>query len=209
MDGCSCEQTCSVLADPRDQERRRILWIVLAINAVMFLGEFTAGWWARSAALQADSLDNLGDAFVYAFSLAVVSGSLRQKAQAALLKGVIQAAFGIAVLVEVVRRAWLGVEPLAPIMAAAATVALIANLACFLLLRRFRCDDLNMRSVWLCSRNDLVSNAGVIVAAAMVALLGRAWPDLVVGSIVAALFLHTSFDVLRDARRLHAGAVPL
>ena len=201
MTGCGCEQSGAVLADPRHAERRRVLWIVLGINAALFLGEFTAGWWARSTALQADSLDSLGDALVYALSLLVVAGSMRRKASAALVKGVIQAVFGVAVLAEVVRRAWFGGDPLAPVMATVAAIALLANFACFLLLNRFRSDDLNMRSVWLCSRNDLASNAGVILAAALVALLGSRWPDLVVGALVAGLFLHTSFDVLRDAIR--------
>jgi cation diffusion facilitator family transporter len=199
MSGCGCEQTGAALAGCRNAERRRVLWIVLGINAALFLGEFTAGWWARSTALQADSLDSLGDALVYALSLFVVTGSIRQKAGAALVKGVIQAVFGVAVLAEVVRRAWFGAEPLAPVMALVAAVALFANLACFLLLSRFRSDDLNMRSVWLCSRNDLVSNASVIVAAGLVALSGSRWPDLIVGALVAGLFLHTSYDVLRDA----------
>lgn len=201
MSGCGCEQTGAALADPRHAERSRVLWIVLGINAALFLGEFSAGWWAHSTALQADSLDSLGDALVYALSLFVVTGSVRQKAGAALVKGVIQAAFGVAVLVEVLRRAWFGGEPVAPIMATAAAVALVANFTCFLLLSRFRSDDLNMRSVWLCSRNDLVSNAGVILAAGLVALLGSRWPDLIVGALVAGLFLHTSFDVMRDATR--------
>jgi cation diffusion facilitator family transporter len=201
MSGCGCEQTGAALAGCRDAERRRVLWIVLGINAALFLGEFTAGWWARSTALQADSLDSLGDALVYSLSLFVVTGSIRQKASAALVKGVIQAVFGVAVLVEVMRRAWFGGEPLAPVMALVAAVALFANFACFLLLSRFRSDDLNMRSVWLCSRNDLVSNAGVLFAAGLVAWSGSRWPDLIVGALVAGLFLHTSFDVLRDAIR--------
>lgn len=201
MSGCGCEQTGAALSNSRHVERRRVLWIVLGINAALFLGEFTAGWWARSTALQADSLDSLGDALVYSLSLFVVTGSIRQKASAALVKGVIQAVFGVAVLVEVARRAWFGGEPIAPVMALVAAVALFANFTCFLLLSRFRSDDLNMRSVWLCSRNDLVSNAGVILAAGLVALSGSRWPDLVVGALVAGLFLHTSVDVLRDALR--------
>jgi cation diffusion facilitator family transporter len=202
MSGCGCEQMGAVLSDSRHaEERRRVLWIVLGINAALFLGEFSAGWLARSTALQADSLDSLGDASVYALSLFVVTGSIRQKASAALVKGVIQAVFGVAVLVEVIRRAWFGGEPIAPVMALVAALALFANLACFLLLSRFRRDDLNMRSVWLCSRNDLLSNASVIFAAGLVALSGSRWPDLIVGALVAGLFLHTSFDVLRDATR--------
>ncbi|WP_374601993.1 cation transporter [Arenimonas sp.] len=176
-----------------------MLWTVLAINAGLFFGEFTAGWWADSSALQADSLDALGDAGVYALSLAVVGGSLRQRNGAAVLKGVLQGLFGLLVLAEVVRRLVAGAEPLAPMMAGVAAIALLANLACFLLLMRFRGDDLNMRSVWLCSRNDLASNAGVIAAAGIVALTESPWPDAAVGTLVALLFLHTSWQVLREA----------
>lgn len=183
----------------RDVARRRVLWTVLAINAALFVGEFAAGWWADSSALQADSLDSLGDAGVYALSLAVVGGSLRRRNGAAVLKGLLQGVFGLVVLAEVVRRLLTGAEPLAPLMAGAAAVALLANLACFLLLMRFRGEDLNMRSVWLCSRNDLASNAGVIAAAGVVALTGSAWPDAAVGTLVALLFLHTSWQVLREA----------
>lgn len=199
MSGCHCDDTATNLSRAQDVARRRVLWTVLTINAVLFVGEFTAGWWADSSALQADSLDSLGDAGVYALSLAVVGGSLRQRNGAAVLKGALQGVFGLLVLAEVVRRLVTGAEPLAPLMAAVAAIALLANLACFLLLMRYRGDDLNMRSVWLCSRNDLASNAGVIVAAGVVALTGSAWPDTVVGTLVAMLFLHTSWQVLREA----------
>ena len=123
--------------------------------------------------------------------------SLRQRSHVVLFKGGIQALFGIAVLLEVTRRAWLGAEPLAPVMAIAAGVALVGNLVCFGLLTRFRSDDMNMRSVWLCSRNDLVNNTGVILAAGLVAITGSRWPDLVVGTGVALLFLWTAVAVLR------------
>jgi cation diffusion facilitator family transporter len=199
MSGCHCNDTASTPGQAQDANRRRVLWTVLAINAALFAGEFTAGWWADSSALQADSLDSLGDAGVYALSLAVVGGSLRQRNGAALLKGALQGVFGLVVLAEVLRRLLAGAEPLAPLMAAVAAVALVANLACFLLLIRYRGDDLNMRSVWLCSRNDLASNAGVILAAGVVALTGSAWPDAVVGALIALLFLHTSWQVLREA----------
>lgn len=182
--------------------------IVLAINVALFFGEFSAGWWAGSSALQADSLDGLGDAGVYVMSLFVVGKSLRWRAGAAVVKGVIQGLFGVAVLAEVARRTLLGASPDASIMAVAAAIALAANLACFLLLTRLRNRDINLRSVWLCSRNDLVNNLGVIVAAGAVAWFGRAWPDLVIGAIVAALFLHTSRDVLRTAIRQLRRSVP-
>jgi Co/Zn/Cd efflux system component len=199
MPGCHCNDTASTLCQTADRARRRVLWTVLAINAALFVGEFTAGWSVDSSALQADSLDSLGDAGVYALSLAVVGGSLRQRYGAALLKGALQGLFGLLVLAEVVRRLVTGAETLAPLMAGVAAIALLANLTCFGLLMRFRGDDLNMRSVWLCSRNDLASNAGVIFAAGVVALTGSAWPDAVVGTLIALLFMHTSWQVLREA----------
>jgi Co/Zn/Cd efflux system component len=165
------------------------------------VGEYSAGWWAGSTALQADSPDSLGDAGVYALSLCVVSRSLRWKAGAGVVKGAVQGLFGLAVLAEVARKAIFGAEPDAPIMAGAATVTLIANLIRYFLLMRFRDTDINLRSVWLCSRNDVMSNAGVIAAAGAVAWLGQGWPDLLVGAVVAILFLHISYDVLRTALR--------
>jgi Co/Zn/Cd efflux system component len=197
--GCGCGETAARLSVAASRDQRRVLWIVLAINAALFVGEFAAGWWAGSAALQADSLDSLGDAGVYALSLFVVGRSMRWRAGAGVVKGVIQGMFGLAVLAEVGRKAVLGATPAAPIMAVAASIALVANLACFFLLMRFRDQDINLRSVWLCSRNDVFSNAGVIAAAGAVAWLGQGWPDLLVGALVAVLFLHTSYDVLRTA----------
>lgn len=199
--GCGCSETSERLSLTAGREQRRVLFIVLAINVALFIGEFSAGWWAGSTALQADSLDSLGDASVYALSLYVVGRSLRWRAGAAVVKGVIQGFFGLMVLVEVGRKAVFGTVPDAPIMAVVAAIAFAANLACFVLLTRFRHQDINLRSVWLCSRNDLVNNLGVIAAAGAVAWLGQGWPDLVVGAFVAALFLHTSFDVLQTAIR--------
>jgi len=199
MSDCGCGHAANSLTQNADRARWRVLWVVLVINLLLFAGEFGAGWWADSSALQADSLDSLGDALVYGLSLWVVGGTLRQRTKAVFLKGGIQAVFGLAVLVEVGRRVWLGAEPLAPIMAVAATAALVGNLVCFVLLTRFRSDDMNMRSVWLCSRNDLINNASVIVAAGLVAWLDAAWPDLVVGALVALLFLRTAAHVLSGA----------
>lgn len=198
MSGCGCDDIASA-AQIRNAGQRRILWTVLGINLLLFAGEFSAGWWADSTALQADSLDSLGDAFVYGLSVAVVGGSLRSRAGAALIKGGIQALFGVAILSQLAHKLLVGAEPLAPIMAVVAALALIGNSLCFVLLSRYRGDDINMRSVWLCSRNDIVSNLGVIAAAGAVAFTGQAWPDFAVGGAVAVLFLHTSWSVLRTA----------
>jgi len=199
--GCGCSDTAERFSAIANREQQRVLVIVLAINALLFVGEFGAGWWAGSTALQADSLDSLGDASVYALSLYVVARSLRWRAGAAVVKGVIQGLFGLMVLAEVARKAVFGAVPDAPIMAVVAAIAFAANLTCFVLLTRFRHRDINLRSVWLCSRNDLVNNLGVIAAAGAVAWLGQGWPDLLVGALVALLFLHTSFEVLRTAIR--------
>lgn len=201
MSDCGCHETATQLSRNSTQARRRVLWLVLAINLVLFASEFGAGWWGDSSALQADSLDSLGDALVYILSLIVLGGTLRQRAKAVFLKGGIQALFGVAVLVEVAHRAWLGAEPVAPIMAIAAGIALVGNLICFGLLTRFRSDDMNMRSVWLCSRNDLVNNVGVIAAAGLVAWTHSPWPDLIIGTLVAVLFIRTAMVVLRGAWR--------
>ena len=199
MGSCNCQDAACSIGDSRDRERRRVLWVVLLLNSALFVGEFAAGLWAQSSALQADSLDGLGDALVYALSLMVVGASLRQRAGAALAKGLVMAMFGLVVMAGIVHRAIHGSEPLAPVMAVAAAAALVVNLACYALLYRFRADDVNMRSVWLCSRNDIVNNAGVLVAAGAVTLLGSRWPDIAVGALVAALFLHTAFGVIRES----------
>jgi Co/Zn/Cd efflux system component len=154
---------------------------------------------ADSTALQADSLDSLGDTFVYLLSLAVVARSVRARAGAARAKGSVQALFGIGVLFEVVNKVLHDSEPLAPIMAIAAAAALGANITCFGLLYRQRDTDINMRSVWLCSRNDVIGNAGVLVVAAVVATTGATWPDWVFGALMATVFLSTSAIVLRMA----------
>lgn len=201
---CGCHETAARLAS-----QRRVLWIVLAINAVVFIAEFGAGWWAGSVAVQADSLDSLGDASVYAVSLLVLRRSERDRAWAAAFKGVIQLLFGLAVLAEAAHQLLaVSVAPLAPIMAIAAGSALLANLACFALLMRHRSDGLNMRSVWLCSRNDVIGNAGTLVVAGIVALTGSRWPDILFGIALALLFLHTSWQVLRGAFQVLRPTVP-
>ena len=212
MSDCGCNDTAATLSANTDHSRRRVLWVVLLINLALFVGEFSAGWWADSSALQADSLDSLGDALVYIVSLWVIGGTLRQRTKVVVLKGGIQALFGLAVLAEVIRRAWFGAEPVASVMAIAASIALVGNLLCFGLLTRFRSDDMNMRSVWLCSRNDLVNNVSVIVAAGLVSWLDSPWPDLLIGTLVAFLFLQTAVTLLRDAKedgRLGTKTAPL
>jgi Co/Zn/Cd efflux system component len=199
--GCHCDSQARALEADRSARRRRVLWSVLWINAVLFAGEFGAAIWADSSALLADSADNLGDMLTYGISLAVVGGALHQRARAAQVKGVIQLLFGLAILAEITRKLLLGFDPLPGLIVVAAAVALVGNLACLFLLTSQRNDDINMKSVWLCSRNDVIGNFAVILAAALIAATGAIWLDLVVGAALAALFLQTGASVLRQARR--------
>jgi Co/Zn/Cd efflux system component len=179
--------------------RRRTLYIVLGINAAMFVAEFTAGILADSRALLADSADNLGDALVFGMSLFVVGRSLRWRAGAAFIKGLVQLAFGIGVVATILLGLIGEPEPIGIAIVGVASIALCANLATFMLLLKHRGEDVNMRSVWLCARNDMIGNMAVIASGALVALLGSHWPDLAVASLVAAVFLHTAYVVLRDS----------
>jgi Co/Zn/Cd efflux system component len=165
----------------------------------MFLAESVAGVLAHSTALFADSVDMLGDAIVYGFSLYVISRGAIWQARAAMLKGVIMAAFGVGVLGQVVWKVVEGVGPTVEIMSAIGLLAFAANLLCLVLLRRRRGDDINMRSAWVCSRNDVIGNAGVLIAAGAVALTGSPWPDIVVGLLVAGVFVRSALHVIGDA----------
>src|SRR5579859_4232058 len=162
--GCCEDKGCEIAA--MVASHRRVLWAVLAINAVMFVVEGSAGVLAQSTSLLADSLDMLGDALVYGFSLFVLAKSARWQTGAAVVKGLFMLTFGVAVLAEAIYKAIVPALPTAETMGIVGGVALAANAACFALLYRLRSDNLNMRSTWLCSRNDLLANLGVIAAAA-------------------------------------------
>jgi len=203
-DAC-CEGKADELVELRPQHAR-VLWIVLAINAVLFVLEFTVGWIARSTALLGDSLDMLGDALVYAFSLWVLSRGARWRARAALSKGVLQAVFGVIVLAQAAWKIATGLGVNAAAMGVMGAIALAGNAWCFYLLWSHRSDDLNMRSTWLCSRNDLIANVAVLGAAVVVGLSGNPWPDVIVGVAVAALFLRTAIDVIGESRQALADA---
>ena len=193
------DECCAIREVPIAQ--RRMLRTVLLVNVVMFLAESVAGLLAHSTALFADSVDMLGDAIVYGFSLYAIERGAAWRARAALLKGVIMATFGLGVLVQVVLKLAKGLGPNPEVMGAVGLVAFAANLSCLVLLRRHRSDDINMRSAWVCSRNDVLGNAGVLLAAAAVALTGSPWPDIIVGLLVAGVFGHSAVQVIRDASR--------
>jgi cation diffusion facilitator family transporter len=174
---------------------------MLLINAAMFLVEGGAGLMAHSTSLLADALDMLGDALVYGFSLFVLARSARWQAGAALAKGGFMLVFGLGVLGEAAHKAFHPVMPGVETMAVMGGLALAANVVCFFFLYRYRSDNLNMRSTWLCSRNDLIANAGVLVAAASSYMLLSRWPDMLVGVVIAGLFLSSALHVLRQARQ--------
>jgi Co/Zn/Cd efflux system component len=197
MDSC-CENKSSELAQLRDKQSR-VLYFVLAINASMFLVEFIAGWIIGSTALLADSLDMFGDATVYALTLYVLHRSARTRAGAALFKGGFMLLFGLLVIADAVRKMVTGGVPEAEWMGMVGAAALVANTVCFALLYRHRSDDLNMKSTWLCSRNDLIANSSVIAAAILVGISGTVWPDVIVGLAIAVLFLHSARQVLTEA----------
>lgn len=194
MDAC-CE------VRPIEHRQRRILAIVLTINAVMFLAEFVAGIAAHSTALISDSADMLGDTIVYGFSLYVVARGPVWQARAALFKGVAMAVFTLGILIEAGFKIAEGIIPTAPLMTVVAVGALVANGSVLLFLSRHKADDINMRSAWLCSRNDVIANAAVLTAALVVRLTDSAWPDIVAGVGIAALFGSSAFDIIRAAAR--------
>lgn len=199
MATCCEDKSCEITA--LRQRHGRVLWIVLAINAVMFFVEGWAGLLAHSTSLLADALDMLGDALVYGFSLFVLVRSARWQAGAALAKGAFMLAFGLGVLGEALYKVFHPVMPGVETMGVVGGIAFAANLGCFFLLYRHRGDNLNMSSTWLCSRNDLIANVGVLLAAgASYALVSR-WPDIIVGAIIASLFLSSALHVLNRAIR--------
>jgi cation diffusion facilitator family transporter len=185
-------------AQPKGLPERqgRTLKIILAINAMMFVVEAAAGWIARSTALLADSLDMVGDALTYGFSLFVVERSSRWKAVSSLVKGFIQLGFALSVLAVTVHKIFYPFMPSAETISVIGLLALSANAVCAFLLASHWQDDINMRSAWLCSRNDLINNLAVIGAGLAVGLTQSQWPDVGVGLMIALLFLRTSFGVI-------------
>lgn len=178
---------------------RRVLLAVIVINAAMFVVEFSAGIAASSQALKADALDFLADSFTYALTLLMIGRPLRWRATAALVKGGSLAAVAFWVLATTLYRLFNGEAPDQLVMGGIGLLALSANVTSALLLMRYRAGDANVRSVWLCSRNDAIGNVAVIAAAGLVFLTGTAWPDLIVALAMAALFLHSATGIIRQA----------
>lgn len=178
---------------------KRSLWAVIAINAVMFGIEMSAGLAANSQALKADALDFAGDTVTYALSLLVIGAAVRTRALASLFKAASLGAMALFILVLTAIRYFEGATPDAQTMGSIGFLALLANVVSVLILLKWRDGDSNVRSVWLCSRNDAIGNVGVIAAGGLVAWTGSAWPDLVVGALLACLFLRSSSAIFSQA----------
>jgi len=194
-----CESKKHELVKLRERQGE-VLKIVLAINAIMFFVEFTFGYISKSSALMADSLDMFGDAAVYAFSLYALHKAPIWRSRAGLAKGIIMALLGLFILGEVVVKIMMGTVPETQTMTMIGILALAANTACVVLLFRHRSDDINLRSTWLCSRNDIIANLSVITASGLVIVTGSAIPDIVVGLGIAFLFLRSANSVIREAQ---------
>jgi Co/Zn/Cd efflux system component len=195
-----CQAKASELSKLKKQQAKT-LWAVLFINVVMFAIEFWAGIRADSLSLTGDSLDMLGDALVYASSLYVMNKSAKAQAGAAFLKGLIMFLFAIAVFARASYQLFTDVSPEASTMGIIGVVALLANLLCLLLLTRHRNDNLNMSSVWLCSRNDIIANTSVLIAAVFVFLTHSLLPDLAVGLLLTFIFARSAGKVLSQSWR--------
>lgn len=200
---CSCGSSCaSEKAAPAsvDPRWKRALWIAFAINAAMFLAEIGAGLIAGSTALQADALDFLGDAVNYAIALWVASMALVWRARAALLKGIGLVVLGLWVGGATIAHVVAGTVPEAEIMGVVGFAALLANGFVAAMLWRFRDGDSNMRSVWICSRNDAIGNLAVLAAAGGVFGTGAGWPDAIVAAVMATLSITGGLEIVRHAR---------
>jgi Co/Zn/Cd efflux system component len=205
MSGCCQSTSCHLDRDTptgKSIQRawRRVLWVALALNGGMFAAEFVTGLAAESTSLQADALDFLGDAANYAVSLGVAGMALAWRARAALLKGWTLVVLGCWVVASAGWHAAMGTIPEARIMSIVGVLALFVNIAVAMMLYRYRVGDANMRSVWICSRNDAIGNLAVIAAALGVFSIGTGWPDIIVAGIMATLSITGGAQIVRQAR---------
>lgn len=201
LDECCSNKGAELERLARQADQRRVLVIVLVVNALMFGVEFSAGIVAGSAALMADAVDMLGDAVVYGLSLYALDRSSRWKAGAALTKGGFILLLGLGVVYELGIKLVTGVTPMSELMLLFGAIALITNTACLALLWRFRGQDVNMSSTFECSRNDVIANIGVIIAGLGVMQFNSIWPDVIVATLIAVIFFRSAFVVLSEAYR--------
>ena len=175
--------------------------MLLSINALMFVVEITLGIWAESTALIADSLDMLADATVYGIGLYAVGKPVLSKVRVAHTSGIFQIFLGSVVVVDVIRRFIYGSEPEPLIMLVVGTVALIANLICLKLIFRHRHGEVHMRASWIFSKNDVIANVGILLAAGLVYVLDSRYPDMVIGLMIAVIVIRGGFSIVRDASK--------
>ena len=197
MSGC-CDDGCSL--DRLRERQRGTLWSVLGVNAVMFLVIFAAALYGKSSALLSDSLDNLGDSLTYGLSLYAVSRGATTKAKVAFFKGGLIFLGACAVAVQIAFKLIFPTIPVFEVMGVFSLLGLAANSVCLFLLWRHRHEDVNMSSVWECSRNDIASNLSVFVAAGAVWLTGSGWPDILVASCLVLLLMRSAIRVIASAR---------
>lgn len=195
MSGCGCD------IEVKDAEQKVVLYWLLAINAVMFFVEMSVGILADSTALIADSLDMLADAVVYGIGIYAVGKTIIHKANAARVSGYFQLGLGLLILIDIVRRATVGSEPVSSLMIGMGCVALIANVICLIIIRKQKSGEVHMRASWIFSANDVIANMGVILAGGMVYLFDTRWPDLVIGFIVSVIVLRGAVLILKDAKQ--------
>ncbi|MBE9535733.1 MAG: cation transporter [Proteobacteria bacterium] len=195
MAGCDCE------IEIKDKSERKVLYILLFINALMFAVELVFGWLAQSSGLIADSLDNLADAMVYGLALYAVGKSVAHKARSAYLNGGLQLILGTCALIDVGRRSIVGSDPEPVMMIAVSLAALAANVVCLAILTKHREGGVHMRATWICSRNDVIANLGVIIAGALVAFTASRLPDLIIGCIISIVVTRGGFQILDEAKK--------
>lgn len=200
MSGCGCD------VEVKDESQKAVLFWLLGINAVMFVVEMSVGIVADSTALIADSLDMLADAVVYGIGLYAIGKSILHKANAAKISGYFQLILGVMILLDIVRRSVLGSEPESLLMMGMGGVALIANVACLMIIRNHKNDEVHMRASWIFSANDVIANTGVIIAGAVVWWLDIRWPDLLIGTVVSVIVIRGAFMILKDAKQEIANA---
>jgi len=195
-----CCQNKAKELEKLQKRQSKVLWIILIINAVMFVVEFSGGIRAASLSLTGDSLDMLGDALVYGCSLYVIQKGKKAQARSAMLKGGIMFLTAIAVFARAIYQLFAQTVPTVGLMSEIGVLALLANLICFLLLIRHRNDNINMSSVWLCSRNDIIANTSVLITAGLVFLTGSFLPDFILGLLLTVVFAQSAGKVLTQAR---------
>ncbi|MBP7864007.1 cation transporter [bacterium] len=199
MDSCCQKKTDDLEKISKSQSK--VLWIVLSINITMFFVEMISGYFSNSLSLMGDSLDMLGDSIAYGSSLYVINMGLSAKVKAASLKGVIMLITAALVLGRALYQVINLNSPNIEMMSTVGIIALGANLICLLLLTKHRNEDINMSSVWICSRNDIIANLSVLASAYLVYLSSSAWPDIIVGIVLAALFTHSAIGILKGSKR--------